>query len=95
MGAVFRLPLRYEADLACLFNRLKRQGTACYAAVPRADAVSYTHLDVYKRQGESNAEKAWRSVLRNRDSLSGGLKKIIPAGGEAFRGCAYIQRAVG
>ncbi|MFQ9846493.1 MAG: hypothetical protein ACLRXC_06260 [[Clostridium] leptum] len=29
-----------------------------------------------------------------RDSLSGGLKKIIPAGGEAFS-CAYIQRAVG
>ena len=45
MGAVFRLPLRYESDLACLFNRLKRQGTACYAAVPRADARSILEVD--------------------------------------------------
>lgn len=45
MGAVFRLPLHYESDLACLFSRLRPQGIACYAAVPRADALSVLEVD--------------------------------------------------
>lgn len=45
MGAVFRLPLHYESDLAVAFNKWKEQGYACYAAVPRPGARSILEVD--------------------------------------------------
>ena len=35
-------------------NRIKGEFTVCRSGSPaRREAVSYTHLDVYKRQGEN------------------------------------------
>ena len=41
----------YPAWLAVLCSLVVYAGAAQYAAVPLLGAVSYTHLDVYKRQG--------------------------------------------
>ena len=44
-------------------NHFTMNATYSYVNVSKTDAVSYTHLDVYKRQGEHTVSYAGRNLL--------------------------------